>query len=456
MIPDSSRLINSLGIRLDRKYFVPGDTITGYVVERKLIVCPWARLELCVHGTARSRLGIDSVAFDLLYFKEHCAVLHRGPLHFLDDSEPARWNFSITLPHRVDPRLNSHKKYGSYIPLDSNPELPPSYKLEGDRGGDAFVEYNIRATLYLDSYGGTEEVRVTHPFTIERFHPGPPLMVFELERWRYHRSVKSRLLVPGVEDVKLSLKQSFKQSFSMAKEPQFKFDLYVELPRVIQIDGPTPIPLKMLVSPNWDETSEIIQHVPQEVELVSAQCWIVTHTQFMFENVHLFDGPDRATETDLGLDRAVKDLGRVCIPCATAWRPIDIGEMVNLRIGNGTWFNGTGFPRDKKQPRLTYSFSTFNVQVKHKLRWAVKCAIQGEKFVAKGTSDLVILMPNDGRPVESGSTGPTDSAAPEVPESAQARDESWIRPPDEEPPPTFEEVQMEDLLARRSGDDISR
>ncbi|SPJ70307.1 uncharacterized protein FTOL_00035 [Fusarium torulosum] len=444
MYPASLRINDSLGIRLDRVSFVPGDTITGYVFRKTPIVCPDTIIQLCVHGNARSRSGASKAAFDLLYFKEHYAILHNGPLHIENGNEGARWDFSITLPHRVDPRLNRRHGYGFYIPLDSRPELPASYRFQGYGEGDAFVAYHVGVTLYLNIHGGTEELSAVHPFTIERFHPGPPLVDFAVERWRYHRGVKSRLLIPGEEDAKLSLRQSFKQSFTMAKDPEFKFDFYVQLPTVIQLDAPTPIPFRMLLSPNWGATSEIIRDVPQEVKPVSIKCWVVTHTQFILEKSSVVD---RITETDLGLVHAINDLNtRIRIPCTTVWRPIDIGEMVNLRIGKGT-----GFPRDDTQPKLTHSFCTFNIKVKHKLRWAVKCDIQGERFLVDGISDLVITMPSSGRVAGSGSIGPIDSLADEVPESVQTRDESWIRPPDEEAPPTYIQVQREDQLAGRSG-----
>jgi hypothetical protein len=444
MYPPSLKISDSLGIHLDRESYVPGDTIIGHVFRKTPIICPYSIIQLCVHGNARSRWGLSKSSFGLLYFQDHYAILHRGPLHIESGSEGARWHFNITLPHRVDPRLNMRHEYGCDITSDLRPELPASYKFQGNGEVDAFVQYHVAVRLYVKGHGRTETVGAVHPFTIERFHPGPPLVEFAVERWRYHRGVNSRLLIPGVKDVKLSLRQSFKQSFTMPKDPDFKFDFYVELPMAIQLDGPTPIPFKMLVSPNWAETSEIIRDVPQEVKLMSIQCWIVTHTQFILEKSSVVD---RTAETDLGLVHAINDLNTtIRIPCTTAWRPIDIGEMINLRIGKGT-----GFPRDDTQPKLTHSFSTFNIKVKHKLRWSVKCDIQGERFLAEGISHLVIKMPSGGRVAGSGSPEPIDSPAVEIPESVQTRDESWIRPPDEEAPPTFSEVQREDQLAGRSG-----
>ncbi|KAH7262798.1 hypothetical protein BKA59DRAFT_540338 [Fusarium tricinctum] len=442
MDPPSLMTNDSLGIRLDRTSFVPGGIITGHVFRKTPTICPDASLVLWVHGNAVSRSGASKVSFDLLYFKEHYAVLYDGPLHIAHGSGGARWNFSITLPHRVDPRLNRGHTNRSYIPLDSRPELPASYKLQGYRKGGAFIEYHVGARLLLKGHGITEELGAIHPFTIEPFHPGPPLVDFAVERWRYRRSVKSRQLIPGVEDAKLSLRQSFKQSFSMPKDPEFKFNFYVEVPTVTQLDGPTPIPFRMLVAPDWNETSEIIRDVPQVVKPVSIQCWVETHTQYLTEKS---DVMDRVTETDLGLRHAnVHGFRRIRIPCATVWQPIDMGKKLDFRICDETTlaFYNT-------QPSLTHSFCTFNIKVKHKLRWEVKCEIQGEGFTAEGISDLVIKMPSSERIVESGSPESIDAPSLGVPESTQTSDESWIRPPDEDAPPTFLEVQMEDLRAGR-------
>ncbi|CAJ0540924.1 Ff.00g077930.m01.CDS01 [Fusarium sp. VM40] len=442
MNPPSLMVNNSLGIRLDRRSFVPGDTITGHVFRSTPIICPDARLELWVHGNAVSRSGASKVSFDLLYFKQHHAVLYDGPLHITHGSGEVRWSFSITLPHRVDPRLNRGHTYRSYISLDSRPELPASYQLQGYREGGAFIEYHVGARLLLKGHGTTEELGSIHPFTIEPFRPGPHLVDFTVQRWRYRRSVKSRLLIPGVDDTKLSLRQSFKQSFNTPKDPEFKFNFYVEVPTVTQLDSPTPIPFRMLVAPDWNDTSEIIRDVPQEVKPLSIQCWVETHTQYITERS---DVMDRVIETDLGLRRAnVHGFMRTRIPCATAWQPIDMGEILDFQICNPTrltFYNN--------QPSLTHSFCTFNIKVKHKLRWEVKCSIQGERFTAEGISDLLIKMPSRERVVESGSPESIESPALGVQESVQTSDESWVRPPDEDAPPTFLEVQIEDLRAGR-------
>lgn len=168
MNPPSLMVNNSLGIRLDRRSFVPGDTITGHVFRSTLIICPEARLELWVRGNAVSRSGASQVSFDLLYFKQHHAVLYDGPLHVTHDSGEVRWSFSITLPHRVDPRLNRGHAYRSYISLDSRPELPASYQLQGYREGGAFIEYHVerdycsRATVQRKNWAPYTHLQLNH------------------------------------------------------------------------------------------------------------------------------------------------------------------------------------------------------------------------------------------------------------------------------------------------------
>ncbi|KAF9767451.1 hypothetical protein IL306_015373 [Fusarium sp. DS 682] len=299
----------------------------------------------------------------------------------------------------------------------------------------AVVEYVIKAKLSITGHGETEVFEATLPFKVINLTPDLPIADFQVTRWRNHHTVSSQRLIPGMKDVKLSLAEKIKQSFSSSRNPELEFDFFIEAPMMIQLDNPTPIPFRLLVSPDWEKTSEIIRDVPQEVNLSSIHIWIVTTTTIL---CHGRLEVKESTEIDLGFEQAISQLKDIRIPFSIDWQPIDIGEMINLRVG----LQKTGFPRQWTftQSEFTHSFTRLNIRVTHQLKWSVKGDIVGEKFHAKGTSDLVVLMPSDDR--ENVQRGPENAVTEE--RIQPHRDASRIRPPADEAPPSFTEAQKDE------------
>ncbi|PNP79496.1 hypothetical protein FNYG_07112 [Fusarium nygamai] len=286
--------------------------------------------------------------------------------------------------------------------------------------------------------GHEEVLEATFPFKVISITPESPIADFRLEPHRDHRVISSHRLIPGMQDIKVSWKDKIKQSLHGSKDPTLAFDLFVEVPSVVQLDNPTPIPFRLLVSPNWEETSDAIRDVAQDVKLVSMRVSIITTTTII---CHAGLQVPESTEIDLGLNQAIKQRGEaIRIPFTADSQPIDIGKFINLRIGQKT-----GYPQQwtSVQSEFTHSFQIYNIRVSHQLKWSLQGEIAGERFKVSGTSDLLILKPSDDR------QEPQDLVLEAGERIPLRQDSSWIRPPAEEQLPSFLDAQMDERITGR-------
>ncbi|KAF4332477.1 hypothetical protein FBEOM_13727 [Fusarium beomiforme] len=428
-----------LGISLEKNSHIPGDTITGLVCRQTHTVSPDASVSVCMFGRVRTIgvMGNNSKEYQGQYnICYHSQTIYKGPLHIETSGHCKEWSFEISLPKYGDPSLDQSNKHPTYQPLDpSDHELPPTHTLRNTSHMAAVIEYVIKARLTLTSHGEIEVFEAVLPFKVINSTPDPPIVDFQVIRRRNDCAISSQRLVPGMRDVKLSLKDKIKQSFSASKDPELGFDLFIEAPMTIQLDNPTPIPFRLCVSPNWDKTSDAIRDMPQEVNVSSIQICIVTTTTIL---CHGRLEVKESTEIDLGVNEAISQLKKnIQIPFSTEWQFIDVGEAINLRIG----LQNTGFPRQWtfRQTEFTHSFMRYNVRVSHRLKWSVKGDIVGERFEASGASDLLILKPSDGREhvQRAEETVVTENRV------LLHRNASWIVPPPEEAPPSFTVAQKE-------------
>ncbi|KAG5804661.1 hypothetical protein H9Q74_011580 [Fusarium xylarioides] len=425
-----------LGIHIDGgNTYTPGDTITELIYRTAHIVSPDSSLTVSMTETAstsqlfKDRKGVHTWGIKLL---DHCQTIFRAPLH-IENGGNQEWTFELPVPLYADPKVNNGRQALSYIPLDTTDhELPPSYIL-GDGNEDresACIQYVIEAKLTVEVRGKTEVFEAIRPFKIIQLTPDAPIADFKSRRIRYPRKISSKSLIPGSEDGRLSTLQNIKKSFSFASDPELVFDVFVDVPRIIQLDNPTHIPIKLLVAPDWQKTSPIIQNVPQEVKLTAIHIWIVTETSIDKR----FGG--RRTEVDLGVVQALNKLTmNLRIPFTRQWEPIDVGELSGLRIG----LQDTGFPQEWSfaQSEFTHSFCTYNMMVTHGISWWIQGEIAGVRFDVGGEADFLILRPSDDR-VRSEAMDRGSSRTAEIETEAEVpRDESWIRPPEDEAAPAY-------------------
>ncbi|KAF5575614.1 hypothetical protein FPCIR_13032 [Fusarium pseudocircinatum] len=416
-----------LGISLDQDSYVPGDTITGHVSRQFQTISPDASVSICMFGRGRTIgvIGNNSQEyrglFDLCYRPK---LIFQGPIHIESSKHTHKWPFTVQLPKYVN----------DSTPLGPVNHMPPSYMLR-TKNMAAVIEYVIKAKITMTVQSHEEVLEATFPFKVICVTPDSPIADFQVKRYYYRRAVSNHRLIPGMRDVRASWKDKIKQSLHSSKDPTLTFDLFVEVPKVVQLDNPAPIPFRLLVSPNWEETSDAIRDVAQDVKLVSLHASIVTTTTIICHAG--LQVPER-TEINLGLDQAIRQRsGAIRIPFTTELEPIDIGEMINLRIGQDT-----GFPQrwTSVQSEFTHSFQIYNIRVSHQLKWSMQGEVAGERFKAAGTSDLLILKPSDDR------QEPQDVVLEAGERIPLRQDSSWIRPPAEEQLPSFLDAQMDERV----------
>ena len=320
----------------------------------------------------------------------------------------------------ADEDRNSGKYGPSFIPVGERHKLPPTYILRTAATGDGpllntYVEHLVLAKMTVDSQGREETFTAIQPFKMVLYSPDPPMADFKVKRWMHPQIVVSKKLVPGSQEAKMSLLEKLKSSFRQS--PEFKFDLLVDVPTIIELDNPIPIPFRLAVRPDWKQTSELIRGIPQRVKLMAVDIEMITWTR----TVGAREGYPWETRLDLGVSKAIQNLGGEIYLTAN---PMDIGELTKFRIG----LKNTGVPVSwtKEPVGFTPSFKTFNIEVTHELRYSVHGKVQGVKFTADGKQAVLILR-------SCGGLHQNDSEVAPVWEE----DESWIVPPVEEAPATF-------------------
>ncbi|SPJ73853.1 uncharacterized protein FTOL_03583 [Fusarium torulosum] len=448
-----------LGIRLqgERPSYSPGDTIIGSVYRKAPTVSPDSSVAIALCGRTKSKMVISTTNGTTIYRGRFAVIPERacrqkifqGPLHIESGGDEQVWPFAITLPQYVDPTyVQGERQKESYLPLGvADHIIPSTFSLLSNGTTEAFVEYFLKATLVLTGQGHVERPEATLPFILEGRSPDPPGADFGLRGSKNRQSVSTYRLIPGMEDAKLSFSQKMKQSFSTSSVPTFLFDLLVDVPTIVQLDNPNPIPFKIHAVPDWNATSEVIKDIPQQVKLMSVSIRVVTSTEILCEGTFSPHDKVKKEEVDLCIMTAFRGLTRdMNIPCTEKSSPIDIGELIDLRLGHSS----PGFPKrhGPGDVRFSPSFTTYNIRHSHKLNWTVKGEIAGEYFGASGTVALKLLTPSDERGDldQKGSIARAENElGSEAGPSQLQRNESWIQPPDEDDtPPSFNQVVRED------------
>src|SRR5690606_18999469 len=131
----------------------------------------------------------------------------------------------------------------------------------------------------------------------------------------------------------LSLSQQARRLFHSSKIPSFSCNVTVEMPTIIQLENPTPIPFLIRACPRWGQTSEIIRDFPQQINLrgVCLELEVITEVKTM-GSVIAYYGVGRK-KADLEVTAVLNTLPiEIRIPCGPVESPLDFGRMMGLRI----------------------------------------------------------------------------------------------------------------------------
>ena len=451
-MPPTPRISNSeLSIQLqaERNAYFPGDTIIGSVGRMMPLVSPRARVKITLHGRTKSKLvrsnGQSSTTyrgrFNVINSSRHAQLLFDGPVHVEGHSGGQTWPFVVTIPTYVESN-GDRSEQETFIPSDvasmSTHPLPPSFK-GCKHSTEGFVEYWLQAEL--TTHGNRDSItrESTLPLFLKERNMAPPIAP-QLVRGRFPLGVVSQRLIPGMEEGELSTGQKMKKFFRSESVPRFNFHLEVDFPTTLQLGHPEPLQWKVRAVPDWGKSSPELDKVPQRVRIVGGSMHIRQITEVKCAGHWSTKNEDFDEKADLRLDtpfgRAALANHFIEAPCTDEWPPIDIGELFNMRLGyNGfPWQTALGF----YYGQLTPTFSTYNVRVRHQMSWSLRLLIAKEELRVKSRGEFPIHLL--GSPADSGPGYEFIAPALEVRQT-----DSWIQPPaEEEPPPSFAEVQMQD------------
>ncbi|KAH7347307.1 hypothetical protein B0T11DRAFT_291124 [Plectosphaerella cucumerina] len=320
---------------------------------------------------------------------------------------------------------------------------------------NGFVEYYIKATLVSWSAGWREEEEAILPITLIDKPTAPPVVNFGLTQRRRQMKVSSFKLLPNMESTSLSFTQRRQQMFSSNKVPQIGGRMEVDLPAVVQLDNPNPIPVNLRFVPLAETTSSSMCGIPAKIELLDFAVAILSRTLVLSSRVANSMAEDSIKLQVWPTSRSVRAAGvdgsPIYIPCGDEWPALDVGERCLLVMRRLQRMNDL----NKKYP-LRADFQTYSIKHWHKMSFEFIVGFGGEKIKMGWTERVRILPPSDDRCSSSRNSDSSSQIGENAVEGShllpQPRSESWIRPPDlADAPPSFAEVQREDIL-RRSQD----
>ena len=398
-----------LAIELDENLatYCPGDTIIGGVVRKVHTVSTRAWVTIKLHGRAKSKLierrGDGSSyyrgRFHFFNLNKTGQTLFDGPVHIPPGGDPQVWPFALTIPTRPFPGAvkQGNIQDRSYLPLTDEAiaasSLPSSFAFDNKSSSlnfHAFVEYYLEAAFReeKDSSPTTATLLI-----ILRADSTPyPLTTFNLISRIHPGYIKTQHLIPGMESTELSFHQKTQRFFGSSKVPQFSFSVYIDSPTVLQMQNPIPIPFKIRIVPNREQTSDIIADVPQTIMLTSLTMELKATTRIMCEG-HM--GPHTASGTKeynfapegtvLGLNNPIN----IPLSSDSETTALDVGAFLGLSLdyrcakSRGKQLRQFG--------NLYPSFVTYNIRHSHQLSWELILEVAGEKTKIFGLQPVSIL-----------------------------------------------------------------
>lgn len=379
--------------------FAPGDTIIGNVVRRAPIVTPEATLKLALIGRVWTSISdnnnIHSREWHLL--NPRLTVIFRGPLHLPEGSdEPLSWAFSIEIPPEpVDTAIRAHTQEESLLPLDSDHlahhVLPGSFSSLGiSTSGGAHTECSIAYYLHAQlQYGRSGSLEIHNAIShITLRHPVEEQTdLLQLSTIEKQIIIRTHRLLPGMENADLSLKQKTLQLFGSSKVPEFHCKISVSLPRTIQLDRPSPIPIILNIMPRQHKTSVCIKDVAQNVQINWIKMFIASSSYVIASNNQR---NSLYSSVNLGLVSGFKSLE---IPCTISTGPdngaINVGNMFQLVLHS---FGLTAGNRHLSRDLTIYpDFITYNIKHSHYLNLTISLTIAGETQMVETSSPVKII-----------------------------------------------------------------
>ncbi|KAJ5104286.1 hypothetical protein NUU61_001633 [Penicillium alfredii] len=396
-----------LTITLDKETtFTAGETICGRVIRKSHIVDPDASIIVRLYGRAEVKIHFAGgmtqqtwrSCFNLFGGSRDSVNIHQGPLHIPPNSpEYGSWPFAIILPTHPDPAslLRDNADERSYLPLGdvSSQALPPTFYVKATAIGrvvEGYVQYYLEATL-LGS--GKKKYQATQPFSVRPISSPGAITDFDTQhRSEFRRRIVSQRLVPGM-DSKLSVGQQMKKFLGSSKVPGYSFSLQLDIATVLQIGNPHTIPLRLRIKPIWEDTSEILNNVPQTILVKQFTLRLVLTTHYTSKRLRAKELQDTSSLllANHTSKQSLKDahIGApttadiLMVPQDDASPPLDLGIALGIRASKGS-----------QGEEIYPTFTTYNMKNEHHLEWELELALAGEVSKHDGKQQVTVMGPS--------------------------------------------------------------
>ncbi|EGX97245.1 hypothetical protein CCM_01905 [Cordyceps militaris CM01] len=458
--PEGSPALSIALTSSSKRIFQAGDTITGHVVRRAHMVAPECRITIRLLGRAKTKIVItrgngnggtrhETYRSRYHFFgPETSSVLFSGPLHVAEQGDPATFPFAVTIPTCPSANLSREAQGNSFLPTDpasvATQMLPPSYT-SNHHHKEGYVEYWLEAQLSpgpgtnnkaVTAAQSTQPILLGAPNTRE---PAPPRIVKTLASPAH--SITSYNLIPGMNEVSLSLKQKSKQFFHTSSVPSLAYAVHVGLPVVMQLQPNEAIPLTLRLSPTAAGTSDDVRKTTQKATINYMTVHLKQYTVIR-AGEHFFGGPREESMSDtidLHFDKALKSLpAPMVVDIDADGEPVNLGALFDLRLSESGFSSGT----DKLAshwfgPPITTDFVTYNMTASHALKVAVSVTVCGKEHVDTFKFDTRIMAPPAiaAAVPRNGANNATEIEARPAPPSFAEAMHGADRPPDYKPKP---------------------
>ncbi|KAI1264445.1 hypothetical protein F5Y18DRAFT_81770 [Xylariaceae sp. FL1019] len=401
----------SIALQDFKSWFSPGDPIVG-TVNRKRALPGNCVVKLTFYGRAKTKIDVKtSNARTLnrgrasLFSETH--VLHQGGV-----GDDAHFPFNVTVPETTQPGMktrgdsfhrvpNPKERFLSSEDDVSQHSLPSSFYYKGDRSiwsgkqQESYVEYVLLAELT----GPKTKITATFPLFIHARSTPSPLQDRQLATQSQFFDSKMRL-VSGAADGEQSMWQKSMNVFT-SKAPKVGFNLCVEVPSLIQLEHPDPVPIGLYVDVFTDPERKYNPTVG--LDLVT-KLNLKARTEIRAPGT--FVDHESGRDHEYVLLQSYHVAPSVAIPVQSVWiessqvgtsglTPLQLGEVLQLRIDTeGVTCQEKRHEFEGKR-RLQPSFKTYNINVSYWLEWKFVFRWGAMVRPFEGSVPVTVLPPSE-------------------------------------------------------------
>ncbi|KAI0154526.1 hypothetical protein GGR57DRAFT_465970 [Xylariaceae sp. FL1272] len=395
----------SIALKDFKSWFSPGDPIVGTVNRKSALSSGNYTVKLTFYGRAKTKIDVKTSTARTINRGRASLISETHVLHQGGIGDYAHFPFSVTVPEATQPGMVAR---GDSFHRVANPKgrflsseddvsqhlLPSSFYYKGDRSfwsgkqQESYVEYVLQAELT----GPKTKSTATFPLFIHARTTQSPIQDYKLARRSQFFSSKAPP-PPGAAGAEKSFWQKSKTVLS-SKTPELGFDLHMEVPSVIQLEHPDPMPMGLYVvartttEQTWIPTVELISvnklNLKARTE-IRAPGTFVDHESGRDHEFVLQETLDLRPPAPI----PVRSAELKSLPDET----FQLGDLLQLRVdAEGVTCEETRHEfEDKRQ--LHPSFSTYNIHISYLLEWKIVVRCEEKLRSFEGSVPITVLPP---------------------------------------------------------------